>query len=615
MKKYLKHASIGFLACGIIFSSSYNCLAKSPDNYLDKDSVVGVNYIESLVPQTLGIIYPKTVATTTSDTFYIFGTSDPNKPLYMNDNEITDRASNGLFEVVVSVPQNGVFSCVFKQDGIMKVVPIFKNVDANTQYNGFAWAPNIIKSQPIVDNSIYPVNNVIIKDKKIKLQCSAPAGAKVTATFCNATFSLAQEKSSTIGVTVKYSNTIDLSNSLENDKSYDLGNVIYNVDYQGEVSQYESKGQVYYSRELPPFIKISWAYGLLRDNSKNDSKLISVLKSGTVDRVVKEENDFYQLGCGGWINKRFVEPIFNSVNLINNITGVNFENDEKCEKIILNGSVNPVFTSGMTKDQLIVRLYNTIGNLDMSSLTQYSSLFDDIKTKNENNCLEITIRFKSDNIWGYNVEYDGDNKTIIYLKKRPQLSSDSLKPLQNITVLLDPGHGGSDTGALGLLGEIGGAAEKDINLQNALAVGRRLEILGAHVIMTRDDDKYVSLNDRATMIEVTKPDFVLVLHADASANSMSANGLTLHCTRDNIMSYPFSSMLSNMACNYIERYNRGVKFTDFYVAKNTFCPTAFGEIGFLTNPTDVSNLFSSQKVFDLANAIGDTIIKYLSVKQ
>lgn len=617
MKNFVKYISVVGLTSSVVFTSVvFTALAKSPSSYNDMSEIVSNNVVTLKLPQTLGIIYPKTAVTTTGDSFYIVGTSDPAQPLYINNQEFLERAPNGLFEVTVSVPQNGIYSCVFKQGDVTKAVPIFKNTQVDAQYNGFAMPSVINKAIGGIDSSIYPTQNVIINQKTVTLSCMAPSQATVLANFCGATFKLSQEKQTLQeGITTKYSVTVDLSSSLENGKCYNLGNVVYNINFKGNISEKASVGKVYYSEFLPQYVRVSWHFGFLRSTPSNNNDTISILKKGVVDRVVKEENGMYQLGCGGWINKKFVEPILEQIDINNVISAVSFAQDEKCEKIILKGTSSPVFTSGLMNDKLVVRLYNTTGNLDLSSLQQYSSLFKGITSKSENGYIEIIFNFKENNIlWGYNVEYDG-NDTIIYARKKPMLSPNTQQPLQNISVVVDPGHGGSDSGAPGLIGEVGGSCEKDVNLVNALAVKKRLEKLGAHVIMTRDSDKYVSLSDRAEIMDSSKPDFIVTLHADASGTNMMAKGLTIHYANSNNRSASLASLLAKIGSNYTERENRGAKNTDFYVSRSTVCPSVFGELGYLTNAADAISLFSEEKIFDIANAVGDALINYLKSDQ
>ena len=96
------------------------------------------------------------------------------------------------------------------------------------------------------------------------------------------------------------------------------------------------------------------------------------------------------------------------------------------------------------------------------------------------------------NIEGYYIEKVSDG--IIVHIKRPVMASPGNRPLNGITIMLDPGHGGSDSGAIGPLGAE--YPEKTINLYHALYLKSELEKRGAKVLMTRTTDVFVSLTDR-----------------------------------------------------------------------------------------------------------------------
>jgi N-acetylmuramoyl-L-alanine amidase len=91
----------------------------------------------------------------------------------------------------------------------------------------------------------------------------------------------------------------------------------------------------------------------------------------------------------------------------------------------------------------------------------------------------------------------------------PQLPAD-LRVLQ--TVVLDPGHGGSDPGAIG----VGGLREKDVTLRLALALRPKLEARGFSVVMTRNGDRTLSLEERTAIAEGSRGDVFVSLHANAA---------------------------------------------------------------------------------------------------
>ncbi len=93
-----------------------------------------------------------------------------------------------------------------------------------------------------------------------------------------------------------------------------------------------------------------------------------------------------------------------------------------------------------------------------------------------------------------------------------------LRPVH--TVVLDPGHGGSDPGAIG----VGGLREKDVTLDLALDLRRRLEDRGFRVVLTRDRDRTLSLEERTAFAEGVGGDVYISLHVNAARRS-SAHGI------------------------------------------------------------------------------------------
>jgi N-acetylmuramoyl-L-alanine amidase len=81
------------------------------------------------------------------------------------------------------------------------------------------------------------------------------------------------------------------------------------------------------------------------------------------------------------------------------------------------------------------------------------------------------------------------------------------------TVVIDPGHGGSNTGAPG---RVAGAFEKQVTLAVARALQRRLEPEGVHVVLTRERDQYLTLRERVRRANAARPDCFISIHTNAS---------------------------------------------------------------------------------------------------
>lgn len=176
-------------------------------------------------------------------------------------------------------------------------------------------------------------------------------------------------------------------------------------------------------------------------------------------------------------------------------------------------------------------------------------------------------------------------------------------------VYLDPGHGGSDPGSSG-----NGITEKDLNLKIALGVRDRLQSMGIIVKMSRDTDKFVSLEDIAAGANAAMPDVFVSIHQN-SFTSLSANGIETFYWEKGSTDNKLATSLQNNLIKNTGAYNRGVKYDkekyNFYVIKNTNMPAALVECGFITNPDEASKLKTSDYQNKIVDAIANGANDYL----
>ena len=199
-----------------------------------------------------------------------------------------------------------------------------------------------------------------------------------------------------------------------------------------------------------------------------------------------------------------------------------------------------------------------------------------------------------------------------------------LRPVQ--TVVLDPGHGGRDPGAMG----VGGLREKDVTLRLARSLRPKLEALGFRVVMTRDDDRTIDLEERTAIAEASGGDLFVSLHANASRRR-GAHGIETYypdanherhtlrvAARENGVSHSQLNALqrtlaklrvsevSPQSRHLAERVQRqlvgglpdryrpvadlGVKKGPFYVLFLSDMPSVLVESGFVSNPIEAKRL-------------------------
>lgn len=170
-------------------------------------------------------------------------------------------------------------------------------------------------------------------------------------------------------------------------------------------------------------------------------------------------------------------------------------------------------------------------------------------------------------------------------------------------VYLDPGHGGSDPGSSG-----NGIIEKDLNLKLALGVRDRLQNLGVKVIMSRETDKFVALQDISGGANAANPDVFVSIHQN-SYTTAGPYGIETYYNKD--IDKPIASSLQSNLIKNTSAYNRGVKFGDLHVVRETNMPASLVECGFLSNPDEANLLKSESYQNKIMDAIANGTYEYL----
>lgn len=179
--------------------------------------------------------------------------------------------------------------------------------------------------------------------------------------------------------------------------------------------------------------------------------------------------------------------------------------------------------------------------------------------------------------------------------------------LSGKTIIVDPGHGGKDPGA----GSVGYSdrVEKVLNLDIAQELARRLKTKGANVVMTRNDDVFIELDDRAAMADSHNADLLVSIHCDSHSNRF-ISGATVYTARNR------SWKSYKVAQNIVKSFNdsniecRGIRESDFRVLAKHSRPSVLVECGYLTNAyeaRELNNRWYRRKIAKtLAEAIADS---------
>ncbi len=209
---------------------------------------------------------------------------------------------------------------------------------------------------------------------------------------------------------------------------------------------------------------------------------------------------------------------------------------------------------------------------------------------------------------GYSGEYKGND---FILKIRKPILAHSIRPLHNIKITIDPGHGGSENGAVACLGN----KEKDINLSIAKLVEEELKKRGAKVTMTRKNDIYVGLKDRVDIANTVDSVVLISIHGNALPDGQDPNknrGTSIYYYYP--QARPLADMIMDTVVSEIGVPNDKVRQGSLAVVRNTNAISLLIEVSYLINPEDNANLINPEFQKQYAKAIADSLEKYFDNK-
>ena len=177
---------------------------------------------------------------------------------------------------------------------------------------------------------------------------------------------------------------------------------------------------------------------------------------------------------------------------------------------------------------------------------------------------------------------------------------------QQVVIMLDPGHGGADPGAIG----IGGLQEKGVVLAVTQQVAAILRQQGLTVQMTRQGDQTLDLQPRVDRAEAARANLFVSIHANAvNLQRPEVNGLEIYYFSDS--SLALARVIHQRVLGSLRMNDRGVKQARFFVLRRTSMPSVLIEIGFVTGATDAPKLGNPQWQSQMAQAIAQGILDYL----
>lgn len=550
------------------------------------------------------ITRPSGNISTSFKSFYLNGASDPSKPLYINGQPIENRSTQGYFGVLVPL-KAGANSFTLSQEGSFANCTIFNLIPLS--------APSKMSKVEIPASSTFPqTQEYRMPGEKITLSCLAPVGSTVAVKIGNKSYNMTPAKtaSGSSGVyAARYSYVYTIPSYSGTPKIIDLGTPVYSMKYKGTSKTQKApakigvimKGAPFYAEILEPVVD-TYIEPVSGNGAANE------LYKGMVESITGMTGKYARLSSGQWVFKSNVKAYTLKTPKKVTIKKADYIVGEKWDTVKFELSSPTAAIASFDGKKLILKI--TSADIGAKPFLPDNSLFSAVSAAKTENGTQYELTVKNGvNIEGYYVTKTTSGLELMV--KRKVVSTNIDFPLAGINIMIDPGHGGSESGAIGPLGNL--FAEKDINLKTSLKLKAELEALGANVLMTRTTDKYISLSNRLDASRNAKPDMFISVHANSMSDNVDISKINGFCI---FYREAFAKRLSddiyNSVINNLKRNKHGVNNRNFYVTRGLWTPSVLIESGFVPNPNEFEWLTDEEEQNKLVRSLTEGILKYFS---
>ncbi|MDP4181910.1 MAG: N-acetylmuramoyl-L-alanine amidase [Bacillota bacterium] len=237
----------------------------------------------------------------------------------------------------------------------------------------------------------------------------------------------------------------------------------------------------------------------------------------------------------------------------------------------------------------------------------------------KNGTVMVPLRFLAEK-FGEQVSFDSSsNRVLIGEQGNGQSvpvvndgSAGSKNDYSKYKVVIDPGHGGSETGAI-----VSGIYEKNLNLQIAKKLNTLLKAAGVKTYMTRTDDRYVSLYARSGFANSVDADLFISVHNNAQTQKSVSGTMSLYYpngtnTNSGFNGYKFASIVQNNLNNALGTMNLGIiSRPHLAVLRTSKMPAVLAEVGYMTNKNELNKLLTDSFKTKAAKALSDSVLQAL----
>lgn len=577
----------------------------------------------------LSVVYPPPEHQTVAEKIFFIGTAPTDAPVLINGKTIENRSAAGHFapSLPLELGEN-TFKIEYQEEEVeIKVIrnSLQPEIPQDLAFAKDSLNPNLdiarMPNEPICFSAIAPDDSSVsvrIGRSKIVLlpqleSIDLPPNSAV----------LTDDNSPTINTALgqyKGCTTLDVPRN--------YGKPVFELQQGDESLIQKAQGEItILSPKDIQVVEIVADAGVARTGASTNHSRLTPLPQGTRARVTGIEGEWLRLDYGGWVKAAETQPIEGNIPPQSIIRSIIARKKTTATEIIFPLQHPVPLAVKQEADRLTLSLHNTTAQTDTIRLDP-DPLIQRLDWQQVSpNQIDYTFVLNTDQQWGYDLHYQ-DTSLVLTLRHAPSslptLNRDPLlsgnlltektnatlaQPLENINILLDPGHGGEELGAKGPTGY----PEKTINLVMAKLVERELTQLGATVHLTRTEDQDVSLQERVEMIDRIQPDLAISIHYNAlpdSGNAETTQGISTFWYHT--QAHSPAVFLHNYLVNTLNRPDGGTFWNNLALTRPHSAPSLMLELGYMINPQEfewITNKVEQQK---LAQAIAQGIKEWFA---
>jgi N-acetylmuramoyl-L-alanine amidase len=569
--------------------------------------------------KSLYVSYPPADYQTASDRIFLIG-SAPSEGNVSVNNKPVPRSQKGHFASVFNLKVGkNTFEVDYK--GQTKTIVVTRAAAAKTE----------LPKDNFVPNSLEPQGDMArMPGELVCFGANGPAKAKVNVTVAGQDIKL-QEQSNTVDLPDNKAALIDKNQpqAMYGAGQYlgcaiasaaaDLGNPTYKLEVGNPATTVSQtapgKVQILSPTNLD-IAEVKVEGGITRTGAGSDFSRLTPLPKGTKAAITArqmgnnngKQANWVRLDYGGWI-------LAEQVNVTTGITvppktivkSLTSKDRPGATDVVIPLQVPVPVTLEQGTNTLTLTLYNTTAQTDIIRFNDNPVVSRLDWKQTSPGVVQYVFNLKSKQQWGYKLRYQGSN-LVLSLRHPPKLDKANLdKPLAGTKILLDPGHGGKDSGAVGP----NGYTEKDANLYAAKLLANELAMRGASVYLSREVDKFIELSDRQTIIDNLEPTLALSVHHNSLPDGGNPDTKGFSTFWYHAQAQSLAMYLHNYVVKDTGRNAYGVFWDNLALARPVSAPSVLLEWGFMSNPSEFELIANPQEQQKMAKSIADGITQWL----